>query len=68
MATKTKNNWILSRNNLDQLERLKAWWQDQQDQTEDAAAAGSEGEANDRTPSPGPAPEATDLLVPPINA
>ena len=62
-----QNNWIPSRNNLDQLERLKAWWQDQQDPTEDAAAAGSDGEANGRTPSPVPAPE-DGLLVPPINA
>lgn len=62
-----QNNWIPSRNNLDQLERLKAWWQDQQAPTEDAAAAGSDGEANGRTPSPVPAPE-DGLLVPPINA
>ena len=66
-GNQAKNDRILSRNNLHQLERLKAWWQDQQDSTEDAAVAGSDGEANDRTPSPGPAPE-DGPLVTPINA
>ncbi len=40
----------LSQDNLDQLEMLKAWWQDHQERVEEVTSTGQDGQADPRPP------------------
>ena len=45
-----RDSQTLSHNNLDQLERLKAWWQEHQETVEESSSTGQDGRTDPRPP------------------